>query len=131
MRTKQSERHMQYHKLFAGPDGESHWADATVSLTERSFAPPAQDIHLSDPEPASQMMFLQLAAGWDEPAHPTPVVQKLICLAGCVRVTASDGEHRDIGPGDVWHMEDTHGKGHHTKVISKNDFKCVIVQHRI
>ena len=27
-----------------------------------------------------------------------------------MRVTASDGEFRDIGPGDVWHMEDKHGK---------------------
>ncbi|WP_282060246.1 hypothetical protein [Roseobacter litoralis] len=60
---------------------------------------------------------------------PTPVAQKLICLAGAVRVTASDGMCQDIGPGDVWHMQDTHGKGHHTVVTSDCDFEAVIIQY--
>jgi hypothetical protein len=30
---------------------------------------------------------------------------------------------------DVWHMEDNHGKGHHTAVTSKEDFEYVIVQY--
>jgi hypothetical protein len=75
------------------------------------------------------MLFLRLRAGWDEPIHPTPVIQTLICLRGAVRVTASDGDTREIGPGDVWRMADTHGKGHHTAVISAEDFECVIAQH--
>ena len=54
--------------------------------------------------------------------------QKLVCLAGSIRVTASDGEFRDIGPGDVWHMEDKRGKGHHTRVTSDEDFLSFIVQ---
>ena len=73
-------------------------------------------------------MFLRLRSGWDEPVHPTPVAQKLICVAGSVRVTASDGEARTIGTGDVWHMEDTFGKGHHTMVTSATDFLAVVVQ---
>jgi hypothetical protein len=36
---------------------------------------------------------------------------------------------RDIGPGDVWHMEDKHGKGHHTMVTSKEDFQSMIIQY--
>lgn len=119
---------MRYYRLFADDDGESHWEDVEVTLEERSFAPPARDIEVSESEPATRMMFLRLRAGWNEPVHPTPVAQKLICLGGCARVTASDGEIRDIGPGDVWHMEDTHGKGHHTAVTSEVDFKTVIVQ---
>lgn len=39
-----------------------------------------------------------------------------------------DGVFRDIGPGDVRHMEDKHGKGHHTKVTSDSDFLSVIIQ---
>ena len=34
-----------------------------------------------------------------------------------------------IGKGDVWHMEDCSGKGHHTRVISDEDFEAVIVQY--
>jgi hypothetical protein len=120
---------MKFHRLFADESGESHWEDIDVTLGERSFAPPAQDIEISEPEQAKQTMFLRLRSGWNEPIHPTPVAQKLICLAGAVRVTASDGEFRDIGPGDVWHMEDKHGKGHHTMVTSEDDFESVIIQY--
>ncbi len=120
---------MEFHRLFADPEGESHWEDIEVTLEERSFAPPATKIEISEPEPARQTMFLRLKSGWDEPIHPTPVAQKLICLAGAVKVTASDGDARLIGPGDVWHMEDTHGKGHHTVVTSKEDLEAVIIQY--
>jgi len=119
---------MRYHKLYVDDEGESHWQDVAVTLEERTFAPPAKAIEISQPETASRTMFLRLKAGWDEPIHPTPVAQKLICLAGTVRVTASDGEARIIGPGDVWLMQDKHGKGHHTVVTSEEDFVSVIIQ---
>jgi len=120
---------LRIHRLYSDADGDSHWQDVDVDMTERTFAPPARAIEISTPDPVKQMMFLKLRAGWDEPTHPTPVAQKLICLAGSVRVTASDGEVRDIGPGDVWHMEDKHGKGHHTVVTSDEDFLSVIIQY--
>lgn len=120
---------MEYRKLYATADGESHWQDVKVALSEKSFAPPAKAIEISEPVPAAQVLFLRLAAGWNEPPHPTPVAQRLICLRGQIRVTASDGDYRDIGVGDVWDMEDTHGKGHHTMVTSEEDFECVIVQY--
>jgi quercetin dioxygenase-like cupin family protein len=119
---------MKFHDLYANPDGESHWRDVSVTLAERSFAPPAQAIEVSETVPATGMLFLRLAAGWDEPPHPTPRVQTLVCLRGVVVVTASDGAARTIGPGDVWRMADTHGAGHHTRVTSDVDFECVIVQ---
>ena len=120
---------MKYHRLYSDDNGESQWEDVDISLEEQSFAPPAQAIEISEPEAVKQTLFLRLRSGWNEPAHPTPVTQKLICLAGRVRVTASDGESRDVGPGDVWHMEDKHGKGHHTEVISEEDFETVIIQY--
>lgn len=119
---------MRYHRLFSDDAGESHWEDVTVELQEQVFAPPAQEIEISEPMAATQTMFLRLRSGWNEPIHPTPVRQKLICLAGCVLVTASDGDVREIAAGDVWVMEDRAGKGHHTKVTSDEDFEAVIVQ---
>ncbi|SHH95312.1 cupin domain-containing protein [Marivita hallyeonensis] len=120
---------MQYHHLFADTDGESHWDDVDIALQERVFAPPAKDIEISDGTPVTSQLFLRLRSGWDEPIHPTPVKQMLICLRGRVAVTASNGARREIGPGDLWLMEDKHGKGHHTRVISDDDFECVIVQY--
>lgn len=119
---------MNYKRLYADESGESHWETIEVPLEEKSFAPPARAIEISEPETATKLLFLRLRAGWNEPVHPTPVAQKLICLAGRVRVTASDGDVQEIGPGDVWHMEDLHGKGHHTEVVSDEDFESVIVQ---
>lgn len=119
---------MEFQKLYSDDSGESHWSEVEVSLEERTFAPPAKEIEISDPEPAKRLLFLKLRSGWNEPIHPTPVAQKLICLAGTIRVTASDGNFRDFGPGDVWHMEDRQGKGHHTMVTSQEDFESVIVQ---
>ena len=120
---------MKFHKLYCDAEGESHWDSVEVTLSTRSFAPPAQDIEVSEPEPVKRTMFLRLRSGWNEPIHPTPVAQKLVCLKGSVRVTASDGDVREIGPGDVWHMEDCTGKGHHTRVIGEQDFEAVIVQY--
>lgn len=119
---------MRYFLLFSDDTGESHWRDIDVDLTEKTFAPPAKAIEISEPEPATRTLFLRLRSGWDEPVHPTPVEQRLICLQGAVTVTASDGDTRQIGPGDVWHMADKSGKGHHTRVTSDVDFLCVIVQ---
>jgi len=128
-RPRRQEVNLKYQKLYSDAEGESHWQDVEVELKEQTFAPPAKAIEISTPEAVKQTLFLRLKSGWNEPIHPTPVSQKLICLAGTVRVTASDGEFRDIGPGDVWHMEDKHGKGHHTVVTSDEDFLCVIVQY--
>ncbi|MEM7172977.1 MAG: cupin [Pseudomonadota bacterium] len=119
---------MRYHHLYADDAGESHWREVEITLEERSFAPPAKAIEISESESAEGMIFLRLAAGWDEPIHPTPKRQTLICTAGAVNVTASDGEVREIGQGDVWRMEDLHGKGHHTRVIGDQDFEAVVVQ---
>lgn len=119
---------MKYHHLYVDDAGESHWREVDIVLQTRSFAPPAQNIEISDAEPAAAFVFLRLVAGWDEPAHPTPLCQTLICLRGRVRVTASDGDVREIGPGDVWRMEDVRGKGHHTAVISDEDFEAAVVQ---
>lgn len=99
-----------------------------VPLAERVFAPPAADIHVSDAEDARRVLFLRLRAGWNEPVHPTPVRQYFVCLRGRIRVTASDGEAREIGPGDVWRMEDRSGRGHRTEVIGDEAAEAVMVQ---
>lgn len=119
---------MKYHRLYVDDTGESHWSDIEISLRERSFAPPAKSILLSEAEAAATLVFLKLEAGWDEPIHPTPRPQMLICLSGAARVTASDGEIRMIQQGDLWRMEDTSGKGHHTKVVSAQAFTAAVVQ---
>jgi len=119
---------MWFHHLYADESGESHWRKVELVLQERTFAPPAQRIFISEPEAAKALVFLSLKSGWNEPSHRTPKRQILMCLAGAVRVTASDGEAREIRQGDVWRMEDVTGKGHHTRVTSGVNFEVVVVQ---
>lgn len=120
---------MRVQKLYADETGESRWADVDVELEQRVFAPPAENIEISASDAVQSLLFLRLRSGWNEPIHPTPVSQKLICVAGAVEVTASDGEARTIAKGDVWHMEDKTGKGHHARVVGDEDFEAVIVQY--
>lgn len=119
---------MKYHHLFTDAEGESHWRDVEVALTEQTFAPPAKGILVSPAELAKATLFLTLPAGWNEPIHPTPKRQFFICLSGAVLVTARDGEARRIGPGDVWRMEDRCGKGHRTTVLGEEACTAVMVQ---
>ncbi|MEZ5722732.1 MAG: cupin domain-containing protein [Paracoccaceae bacterium] len=119
---------MEVHHLYTDAAGESHWRSTGVTLEEQVFAPPAQGILVSEAEAAKATLFLRLPAGWNEPQHPTPKRQTLVCLRGAVDVTASDGEVRRIGPGDVWRMEDRTGKGHHTAVVGDADFDAVMIQ---
>jgi len=39
---------MKFQKLFSDGNGESHWEDVDFTLEERSFAPPAKDIEISE-----------------------------------------------------------------------------------
>ncbi|HCQ63780.1 MAG TPA: cupin [Rhodobacteraceae bacterium] len=119
---------MKVHHLDADEAGESHWHDVDVGLAERVFAPPAQGIFVSQPEAARTTLFLRLPAGWSEPTHPTPKRQTLVGLRSAIDVTASDGETRRIGPGDIWRMADRTGKGHHTAVVGDEDFEAVMIQ---
>ncbi len=48
---------------------------------------------------------------------PAPRRQYIVNLDGAVEITASDGEKRIIGPGEVFLVEDTHGKGHFSKAV--------------
>jgi hypothetical protein len=120
---------MRINVLYAGEDGLSRWRDEAVALVPRLFAPPAGPIAASDPAPAETLLFLELPPGWDDPAHPSPRRQTLLCLGGAAEVTAGDGEVRVIGPGDIWRMEDTTGEGHRTRVFGEATFRAAIVQH--
>ena len=113
----------------ADATGESRFEERELTFADRDFAPPAAPIALSEPEPSTALTFVSLPIGWDDVAHPSPRCQTLIGISGTVRVTTSDGAAHDIGPGCIWRMEDTHGSGHHTRVVSDQPYLAAIVQH--
>src|SRR5437899_12550960 len=62
--------------------------------------------------PATGVIFRETQAEHDIDWHPAPRRQYIINLDAGVKITASDGESRVIGTGEVILVEDTTGKGH-------------------
>ena len=103
---------MRIHNLYADEKGESHWRDIEVEWTEtRNFS------KMSKRLPATGIIFRETSGDYDLDWHPAPRRQYIINLDAGVRITASDGEVREIGPGEIVLVEDTHGRGHLSKSI--------------
>jgi quercetin dioxygenase-like cupin family protein len=104
---------MKIHNLYADDKGESHWRDVEIKYTEATSAG-----KLSPRLPANGIIFREVQPDYDLDWHPAPRRQYIINLDGAVEITASDGEKRVIGPGEVFLVEDTHGKGHLSKAVA-------------
>jgi quercetin dioxygenase-like cupin family protein len=83
--------------------------------------------HLSEPQTATAILFVEapetVVAEW----HPAPCRQYVIVLSGAVEVTVSDGERRVFHAGDVVLAEDTTGKGHITRMLGDGLHRGVFV----
>jgi hypothetical protein len=101
---------VRYFRIYAGPDGESHFEDIGVELS-----PTASGSDLSVLYPATGVIFRRSPADQFIDWHPAPRRQFVVTLSGEAEVEASDGEVRQIGPGTVMLAEDVTGKGHITR----------------
>jgi quercetin dioxygenase-like cupin family protein len=59
--------------------------------------------------------------------HPAPRRQYIINLDAGVKITASDGEARIIGAGEVILVEDVRGKGHLSQAVGGQIRNCIFV----
>ena len=73
---------MQYVRLYADDEGESHFEDVEVTLNFVNFAPPAPPLGLSEWTSAERVGFLSGGATWHGEFHPTPRRQFMVLLAG-------------------------------------------------
>ena len=101
------------HNLYSDANGESHWRDIQIDWAEQNDAG-----KLTRQQFANGIIFRQTQAEHDRPWHPAPRRQYIINLDAGVELTASDGESRKIGAGEVILVEDTSGKGHLSKSIN-------------
>ena len=113
---------MKIHRLFADRNGESHFEDVEIPLTEASRAG-----RLSARMPATGIIFREVQPDYDLDWHPAPRRQYIINLDAGVQITASDGEARVIGAGEVILVEDTTGKGHLSKAVDSKLRHCIFV----
>ena len=120
-------RKVRYVRLYADADGESHFSDEEMELRPVNFAPPAPPLDLSAFTPTKQMALIAAPAGWFGDWHPAPHRQFFFHMAGEVEVQASDGEVRRLGPGSIFLVEDTAGKGHTSRIVG-GDATAAVVQ---
>ena len=113
---------MRIHNLYADPSGETHFRDIQVEWVEE-----AHGGKLSRRFPATGIIFRQVPPAYDLDWHPAPRRQFIINLDAGVQITASDGESRVIGAGEVLLVEDTTGKGHLSKAVGNQLRHCVYV----
>ena len=98
---------MKIHNLYVDNKGESHFRDLDVEFVESTPAG-----KMSKRLPATGIIFREVAPTYDLDWHNAPRRQYIINLDAGVQITASDGEARVIGAGEVILVEDTTGKGH-------------------
>lgn len=108
---------IEYLRIYSDADGCSHFEIKALGLKSKDYAPPAPPLNTSTLESADNSVFLELPAGWYGDWHPTPVRQWLILMSGACEFEAGDGERLIRKAGDVVLLDDTHGKGHQTKVL--------------
>jgi hypothetical protein len=119
---------LKYGIVYTDRNGNSHFKDGEVGFELVNFAPPAPPVGLTSYTPASQLVFFKTPSGWCGDWHPAPKRQFFCCLSGEFKIIVSDGETRVFRAGEVFLLEDTFGKGHKSKVTSKEDFIAAIVQ---
>jgi len=115
-------------RLYNDTDGESHFEDVEIELELIDYAPPAPPLFLSSITAANGFAFMQAPAGWTSDWHPSSARNIFFVLTGEWEVTASDRETRTFGLGSVLLVEDTIGKGHTSRVVSKTDSLAAMVQ---
>jgi hypothetical protein len=118
---------VRYTRLYAGPDGDSHFEEVEVPMTQVAYAPPAPPFFVSDATPASAVAMTTLPPGWHGNWHPTPRLQWWFQISGELEVRTSDGDSRRFGAGAIVRVEDTTGRGHTTTVVSEEPVTAVYV----
>jgi len=113
---------MKIHRLYVDKNGESHFEDVQVEFEELTQAG-----RLSARLPATGIIFREAPTDYDLDWHPAPRRQYIINLDAGVQITASDGETRRIGAGEVILIEDTWGKGHLSKALDGRLRHCIFV----
>jgi hypothetical protein len=123
--TAQTEEHagaqtaVTYWQLYPTADGETHFREVRVALTESQSAPPARPYGESARHPATSTRYAAFAAHWgasdrDHNVFHNATARRFISVSrGVAWIKASNGETRQFHPGDIFEVLDVApSKGH-------------------
>jgi len=116
-----------YWRVFADEQGESHAEEVDAELQLTDYAPPAPAVFVSRPAAAAGFVFVIAPKTSVGDFHPTPGRQIQVVLRGEVEGETSDGTVMRGQPGDVFMLEDTHGRGHRSTVVGDQALEILAV----
>lgn len=105
-------------RLYAGPDGKSHFEDVAVPMSRVGADNPAVEI-LESKLIETRGAVISRIVHHDQSGrlHNVPRRQLVVHLAGQTEIEASGGETRRFNRGTVLLAEDTTGAGHITRGV--------------
>jgi hypothetical protein len=110
---------MRYTQTVATADGGSRFEEVEVPASMEEVVPGRPVLASSARIPTTGATLHRLGTNWDGGWHPSPKRWSMATLSGEVEVTTTDGEVRRFGPGSLWLIGDTRGRGHHTRVLAE------------
>ncbi|HSG05834.1 MAG TPA: hypothetical protein VLB09_05510 [Nitrospiria bacterium] len=113
---------MKIHHLYSDADGESHFANLEIDLKQNTGIG-----KLSETIPVTGLIFRHVPPTYDLDWHNAPRRQYIVNLDAGVRITASDGEVREIGAGEILLVEDTTGMGHLSQSVAGQARNCLFI----
>ncbi|MDG5768087.1 hypothetical protein QA596_11500 [Balneolales bacterium ANBcel1] len=117
------EKRMHYTRLYSDEQGDTRFEEVPVPLHDQGMIG-----YLSQEFDVESLQFRENAADYDWDFHNAPARQFIILLDGEIEITTSLGETRRFGTGDVVLVEDTDGKGHKTRNVTKKKRRSLFVR---
>lgn len=103
---------MKITRLFTGPDGESHFEDFEIALSDAGSIGA-----LSAMVSARGVIFRYTSEEYDYRWHNAPCRQYVVMLDGAVEIEVGDGTRRIFRGGDILLVEDVTGRGHVSRAV--------------
>ena len=119
---------MRIARLYSDGSGESHFQDVEIDLTLTDYVSSSPPLKLSGKTSTTQFGFMEAPSTWTSDWHASSARTMFFVLSGEWEVTASDGESRRFGIGSALLVEDTHGKGHKSAVLSEVESVAVMIE---
>lgn len=110
---------LKYVRLFADEDGETHFEDVELPLTERAPGLGVLDM-VTEAFPVKSAQLRRVTENDEHgDSHCAPRRQLLMNLTGAVEIEVTDGSKRVLGPHELTLAEDVEGKGHITRGVGE------------
>lgn len=113
---------MELVRIYTGDDGQSHFEDVDIDLTEMGLGG-----RLSDLWPGKGVQFREVGGDYNLDWHTAPRRQLVVNLTGSVEVEVADGTVRRMGPGSILLAEDLTGQGHLSRNVDGEPRTCLFI----